>query len=124
MLTARTLLLSLFIASLGGVATAQQSEEQTAVTKSIYKENNELNIRIYPNPCTSEFSVQYDCPEPGQAEVRLMDINYQTISLRNHELSNKGTVSFDFDVTALPSGFYFVHVATREGMSTLKFLKQ
>lgn len=120
-------LLLLVILMIGYSARSQQNNQTaTADTKnlSIYKETNDLGVEIYPNPCVNAFSVQFDNPHPDKVEVQLMDVNYAVISHRTHDVSYKGTVSFEFDVSALPSGIYFVHVATREGKSTLKFMKQ
>ena len=93
-------------------------------TNSLNTQIKRLNAYIYPNPCVSEFNVIIEDQNPGEFLIKLMDNNYATITSNHYTSKNKGTVSFDFDISVLPTGTYYVKVAGKDGESTLKFMKQ
>jgi len=110
---------------------ATQSQAQNTATNTDNNSSNTLNTRIkrlnayiYPNPCVNEFNVIIEDQNQGDFLIKLMDNNYATITSNHYTSKNKGTVSFDFDISVLPTGTYYVKVAGKDGESTLKFMKQ
>ncbi|MDP2687682.1 MAG: T9SS type A sorting domain-containing protein [Aequorivita sp.] len=78
---------------------------------------SEINVTIYPNPASSEFTIAL--PKTMKAEIRIFDITGKLLIYEaNTLISNKHTV----DVSSLSSGTYFVRLNTEEGTATKKLL--
>src|SRR5690606_10321687 len=88
-----------------------------AGTAGIEDRISENNVKLYPNPATSEFTIEL--PKTLKAEIRVFDITgklliYETDAV----IANKRTV----DASALTAGTYFVRINSEEGAATKKLL--
>jgi len=72
-------------------------------------------INVYPNPATDNITIE----SPQQAVIEISNIQGQLIKTLAAN-SNKTSV----DVSAFPSGMYFVKVKTEKGVAVKKFVKE
>ncbi|MCZ6594351.1 MAG: DUF1028 domain-containing protein [Bacteroidetes bacterium] len=85
--------------------------------------DNELKskLRLYPNPVTDELILSIDTSVVLKG-ISVYDVNgkqlIQPDNFEVHDLKQK------INVSHLPSGIYFLKVATNEGITSLKFVKQ
>jgi hypothetical protein len=73
---------------------------------------------LYPNPTKDQLSLS----AKSCIEVNSIGI-YNTLGQLVLAIPNAQTVT-NFDVSRLPTGTYFVKIATNKGMSTAKFIKE
>jgi hypothetical protein len=66
---------------------------------------NENGISISPNPASSNVTMTMDIPLTANVLIKIYNQNGQEVG----ELNNNGAQEFDFDVSNLASGVYFVH---------------
>ncbi len=86
----------------------------TAGVNDLISENN---VKIYPNPATSQFTIEL--PKTMKAEIRVFDITGKLLIFEADALiSNKHTV----DISTLTTGTYFVRLNSEEGTATKKLL--
>ena len=71
--------------------------------------------RLYPNPASGKVTVEL--VNTSVATVSLIDMNGRTLSSFSYQ-----TPSFSFDVSTLPSGIYFVKVASQTGIAISKLV--
>lgn len=77
----------------------------------------EDNVKIYPNPATSQFTIEL--PKTIKSEIRVFDITGKLLIYEADALiSNKYTV----DISTLTTGTYFVRLNSEEGSVTKKLL--
>ncbi len=85
--------------------------------------DNELKskLRLYPNPVTDELILSIDNSVVLKG-ISVYDVNgkqlIQPDNFEVHDLKQK------INVSHLPSGIYFLKVASNEGITSLKFVKQ
>ncbi|MFA5782131.1 MAG: SBBP repeat-containing protein, partial [Bacteroidales bacterium] len=77
--------------------------------------SNSLNISVFPNPATNNIIIE----SPHQAVIEISNIQGQLIKTLAAN-SNKTSV----DVSAFPSGMYFVKVKAEKGIAVKKFVKE
>ncbi|GEM_PF-3557633 len=78
-------------------------------------------ITISPNPASSEVTMSLDIPLNGNVSIKIFNQNGQEIEA----LDNNGAEEFNFDISRLPSGVYFVHtiVGTKQYVNSLFVVK-
>lgn len=75
------------------------------------------SVRIYPNPATSEFTIEF--PKTMKAEVRVFDITGKLLIYEADTLiGNRHTVN----VSSFSPGTYFVRINSEEGIATKKLV--
>jgi len=75
-----------------------------------------------PNPCRSVASLDYTLPSTGYADLYVMDLSGRRVStLVSGELA-EGAHSVSWDTTEVPSGLYFVRLATTDGIATARLM--
>ena len=83
--------------------------------------SEENKMILYPNPATTEISLQHRFE--GQGTIRLMDITGRQVkTLFNGDLEINTTATFS--VADMPSGIYFVKVATAQRTTSKKLIIQ
>jgi len=84
----------------------------------------EPDAYVSPNPCRGEIKVFYNNQAQTEVGVKITDITGKVVSQRNYTQLEKGLQTFDYDLTELPAGEYFVMVYDNVGAKTMKLLKQ
>jgi hypothetical protein len=80
------------------------------------------DIKLFPNPATSELHLVFGLPLSGEAGLRLFDVWGRV--LQEASLS-KGATQYDFDLSALPAGVYWIDLGSDDGRTwRSKIIKQ
>lgn len=74
--------------------------------------------KVFPNPARDQVTVNFDAPFSGQAS--LVDALGRVMGTQEAEEA----VSLDFDLSALPSGLYWIVVRNGDEVTTFKVTKQ
>lgn len=81
-------------------------EDEVNVSTTEIAENL-INLRIFPNPTSSQLNLQYQLVESAKVKAELIDLNGRTVKTFFHENQNSGKQEFTFEVSNLSSGNYF-----------------
>jgi hypothetical protein len=82
------------------------------------------DIRIYPNPATKSFTIEFELEQPGIVEIELLNRNGDVIEILDHTIRSSGINVFNYDggPVATP-GVYFIRVKTSEKTMTRKLIR-
>jgi Zn-dependent metalloprotease len=80
-------------------------------------------ISVYPNPVIDLLSVNFFADKAQDIELQLLDLQGKVIQSKNEKASN-GQNQFRLDLNTLPSGIYFIRIATEIGVYNNKIVKQ
>ena len=73
--------------------------------------NNDLRLRVFPNPADDKTTIQFTLDKPGKVSVRMFDLPGNCLFAINPVEYQTGTNKVDLDVSKLNQGFYFVEVS-------------
>jgi hypothetical protein len=78
------------------------------------KEKFEMNSMVYPNPCTDQFTVQYQIPSTTNVKVDVIDVLGKTVATIINESQAAGTHKKSMSVADLhlTSGIYYLNLQT------------
>ncbi|MEI6851989.1 MAG: M4 family metallopeptidase [Bacteroidota bacterium] len=80
-------------------------------------------ISVYPNPVTDLLSVNYYADKAQDIQLQLLDLQGKVIQSKNEKALN-GQNQYRLDMHSLPSGIYFIRIATEIGVYNNKIVKQ
>ena len=81
-----------------------------------------LTVNVYPNPTNGLTNLVFNLSENDQIQVSLANVNGQQVSLIDAGQKNKGTYSYQIDLSPYPKGIYFLTLATTKGTFTQKIV--
>ncbi len=76
---------------------------------SVTEEGAALHLNIFPNPTTDRLQLAFELSKATNLNVDLMNPNGQLISSQQQNAALKG--KFDFDLSGLAAGVYFVRIS-------------
>lgn len=82
--------------------------------------NNDMNLKIFPNPATDRANLQFTLNKPGTVNIKIYDLPgncVRTIEPANYPA---GLNTASLDVSSLKQGFYFVEVSINGHSNTHK----
>ncbi|MBX7242979.1 MAG: T9SS type A sorting domain-containing protein [Bacteroidia bacterium] len=65
------------------------------------------SFSAFPNPATSEITFSFSNPVMQDIRYAVMNLTGQILYTAEKQAAQPGIISFDYDCSALPSGFYF-----------------
>ena len=80
-------------------------------------------IKAYPNPATSRTTLDLDLQEGGAYQLRLLNLNGQEIWNQAYDW-NAGRQQIDLDLSTVPAGMLMLQVQGKQGIETLRLIKQ
>jgi Subtilase family/GEVED domain/Secretion system C-terminal sorting domain len=90
--------------SLGYVLTITAVEEEIST---------EVSAKIFPNPATDKFRVEYRTPErPKSVQAEIINVLGMTLNSKNLSRQTNGIYSADFEVSKQNQGKFFVRIIT------------
>lgn len=89
--------------------------ESTTISSESIINNNTTELKIYPNPCSTELHIS---SAYSMKKIRITDCNGQVVM----ELANKGQ-SANIQTGRLNKGIYYIQISGREGIQQKKFIK-
>ncbi|MBV6655643.1 MAG: PKD domain-containing protein, partial [Mameliella sp.] len=102
--------------------TGQPSFLMSTNTNDIY-EQPLGQIKAYPNPATSRTTLDLDLQEGGAYQLRLLNLNGQEIWNQAYDW-NAGRQQIDLDLSTVPAGMLMLQVQGKQGIETLRLIKQ
>ena len=107
----------------GGDGTASKSLViQEAITSSVSDQTLGLNIAVLPNPVSDQLNLQLSAEGSHLTNMSLFNINGQLIQ-ENQLNVTSGSNYFNFDVSHLPKGQYFLQLHENGKVATKKIMK-
>lgn len=88
-------------------------------SNNIYKTDNRLNVKIFPNPVQSEISINIFDTDNYIADISIYDMNGSLVSQ-----SLDFNTEEKFDVSVLPMGNYIIYIKQGEKYCANLFIKQ
>jgi hypothetical protein len=67
------------------------------------------DIMIFPNPVYTITEVNFNLPQPGRVNIRLMDIMGKLVEIRQFDYNGAGRIE-KIDLQRYPAGTYMLHV--------------
>ncbi len=92
----------------------------TSINNPAATEN--LTVNVKPNPFIYEVSFEISNPEKGHVVVEILDITGKRMEIISSEKPNE-SLSFSFDTSDYPAGFYFYSISINEKRSFGKLIK-
>ena len=82
--------------------------------------NNENHILTYPNPTTSNITIDAGNLQSKVNDLRMYDVVGNLILEKSININNKTSLN----VSAFPSGIYIMEITTENGVAEKKFIKE
>jgi hypothetical protein len=102
---------NIYVAKAGGLGLSSNGQMSSSAMK------------VYPNPTSGLFSLEFNSLESGKATVEIVALNGQTVKQRDILLAGK-TQTVLFDISAEAAGVYMIKVTSKEGVATQKIILQ
>jgi PKD repeat protein len=80
-------------------------------------------LKVYPNPVTDQLYMQFELDQMLDAEISIINVTGQVIS-NFQETLNGGSNLIKVSTNELPTGVYSIHLKSKAGIITQKFIKQ
>ena len=90
------------------------------IDNSTIQVNNDIDINIAPNPASTYITVDLSIEEATDMEVSIVNLTGQIIMTKS--FSDVTELRENFDVSRLADGIYMIHIDTRNGIQTEKFV--
>lgn len=81
--------------------------------------NTASTISVYPNPAIDKVTISFTSTIASTVYIKILSINGQVIETKNFELY--GNKDFQYDVSHLSSGMYFIAITTGNATTIQKF---
>jgi len=89
---------------------------------SVEEVQKDLKMNLYPNPASGEVTVRLTSEQMiGKIDYQIRDISGRMVQQGVHEVDANGGI-FKADLAGLDAGMYFMHVNTKQGANTMKFI--
>lgn len=87
--------------------------------------DNSLALQVFPNPTTTDLTIQFELQNASEVNISIMDISGKRVSTLLQNDLNDGTHTFAFDLSnQLTKGMYFLRLQTEKGIMTQKIVIQ
>lgn len=84
---------------------------------------NEFSSKVYPNPATTITNLEIAVPTKDRFEINLFDMSGKFIQSIYKGKMDRGTFTYQFDMTEFISGTYFVIINSDDYQESVQFVK-
>ncbi len=99
-----------------------EMNRQPAPTETIV--GSDIETKVFPNPSDDRNTLQVIAPESGQVKISLFNKEGKLVRSVASERVEAGTLTYDVDLTGLPTGLYYYQLDYNGQISTVKFVKR
>lgn len=82
-----------------------------------------INFKVYPNPTTSKFTVDFEIPLSVTGEITVALYNIEGKVLDEYKEEKIKKITRTWDITNYPTGVYFIKVYSKNTSSVFKLEK-
>lgn len=110
----------------GGTDTRSVWKKPISTTTGNYEINSQhsdLNCRIYPNPSSNIFTLEFDLSETKTISVLIIDVTGREVMSINAKSFSAGKNKINFNLSELNNGVYFCKIKSDENLQTVKLIK-
>lgn len=83
---------------------------------------NDINLKIYPNPVSINSEIHFTLKEPGKVELAIFDIQGKKIADITNQMLTAGNYNFLIGQHLTKKGFYLCKLQTNNNISTVKLV--
>jgi hypothetical protein len=80
-------------------------------------------IKIYPNPASDKVTLQLSADEKEEVTVSIQDMKGRTL-LSDSRTLNRGEIRFEYDLSGLSQGIYFIRLQSSDGQIVHRLIVQ
>jgi hypothetical protein len=91
-------------------------EKLNLLISSTTELNNDIDVKVYPNPVTNFMNLALSLEENSDIQVEVYDVTGKKVIAKNYENIRQQTLNLNTE--ALTSGIYSVKIITAEGFTT------
>lgn len=99
-----------------------KSIDTTPLITAIEDIPQENSFKVYPNPATEQFTVQFKLKLPARVNVKMIDLNGQVVRLLANDIFPVGTHIIKTTLLNIPSGSYIIHYEKQGEVLTQKLV--
>jgi hypothetical protein len=85
---------------------------------------SEDEMKVYPNPTTGDFSVDFSVKESGRVKLYVMDMNGKILNVILDKDMPKGNYIYSSNIENVSSGIYFTTLQTVDERNSSKIIKK
>ena len=102
--------------------TIAPNQQVIGITENIAKLNPTTSLRAYPNPASSNTTLEYNLGETSNVTLQVYDMNGRMISTIDKGRQAKGQHTLQMNVQNLKTGIYMVRIITNNSTNTAKLI--
>lgn len=104
-------------------STNEVSQIQASINQLNLPIHTPIDVKIYPNPFTTETNISYQLPENTLVNIILMDYNGSIIKhIIHNQAQDAGTYATSISSDNLLNGLYYIHLRTNNEIVTKKLM--
>lgn len=84
--------------------------------------DNQLNMRVYPNPATLNITVSYLIPSDANVKLSIQNTLGETVQYLIEEFTSSGDHKKEFNISNLQSGLYIISLKVGENITYVKLI--
>lgn len=100
----------------------ENPEPQSYVSLASVKNNDEMRLAVYPNPCTDVATISYSLANNSRVVFRMYDMNGRLVSVLDNGREAKGVHTQLIDVNNMVKGIYVIQMSTDSNTQTAKLV--
>jgi hypothetical protein len=81
-------------------------------------------MKLYPNPFTSNFELSFVSEENGNAQLAIVDMTGRIISENSHTIDQGSNTIMINGIKNIPAGIYFLRLESGNAVITSKLIKR
>ena len=106
--------------NVGADALENDNTSNAASAIAIYQNK----VSIYPNPATTQTSVQFSVAKTGYVSLKIIDVHGRTLTELLNGNVQQGTHSIQVNTSVLAKGIYYVNMINDNGIQSAKLVVQ
>ena len=84
--------------------------------------NDEISLKIFPNPTSGKIEISYSIDKPGTISMELFNLIGEKISSSNKQVSEAGNYSENLSLEGFPAGIYLLKVGIKQSSILKKII--